>query len=85
MGDIQTQGTLVGDVDRQRAQSVAERQYPSAQSYYTTMLELKEAYEQEQAEEEFRRTQDVASKAIAELQGLQIPHSEAARTYELGS
>lgn len=55
MGDIQTQGTLVGDVDRQRAQSVAERQYPSAQSYYTTMLELKEAYEQEQAENERSR------------------------------
>ena len=55
IADIEVKDTLVRDVERQRASSVMERQYPAAQSYYTTMLELKEAYEREEAERERSR------------------------------
>ena len=55
MADIEVDDTLVRDVDHRRASSVMERQYPAAQSYYSTMLELKEAYEREESQRERER------------------------------
>ena len=62
IADIEVKDTLVRDVDRRRASSVMERQYPAAQSYYTTMLELKEAYEQEEKQRELSRQTEEARK-----------------------
>jgi hypothetical protein len=60
--DIEVQDTLVRDVDERRASSVMERQYPAAQSYYNTMLELKEVYEREERERELARQKEEGRK-----------------------
>jgi hypothetical protein len=62
MADIEVDDTLVRDVDHRRASSVMERQYPAAQSYYSTMLELKEAYEREESQRERERQSAEARK-----------------------
>ena len=50
------------DVDRRRASSVLERDYPMASSYYSTMLELKEEYEQEAKRAEEQRQAEERQK-----------------------
>ena len=86
MADIEVDHTLVRDVDRQRASSVRERSYPAAQSYYTTMLELKEQYEREEAARERTRQNDESQKlhdAFAHLDhDLKIEWDEKMQQFE---